>query len=597
MAETPDGSDGRLMVWRFIKGTVGLSLIGALSACQAGDGAYPSLHAVPDQPRPSLTVEERRQIVRGLIDQRDQNREETAIVRERSGLQTRAEADQAVGDTEAEDVVPAPPEGEDEAFKLKATSKVPADSVYRSDAQFDDGSLDDFIRRLKRDTRPAAPETVDEPPTEAAETDEISSILEPAADQALAFVAGEPLYWLPAFAPALHHDVLGDDDLTILLAAAEEPGVMCRYFGWAVAWSTMCLDAGEAVPSDDGDEPVGADLEQELSESSEEEAIGRTTETPSSDNSEPGREGVGRRLSEEDAAEAIEDAGRSVLAPVTSSLDRLRDYLDERRSRETAPPAAPSEPAPTARPATPSARAAAPDRPPIPEGRPERREDITVVDKGERFDFVRTPRPAFKPSPDLPVILPPEPERPVVSSVEKRADPPPAPVARPGDLVSDRDDERPVASTSDTPDEPDSGLRDDAVALALATDGGIDAAASPKPPEPAEREADRNEPTIIHFEPEQQGTPDEVNAELMALLVDAKARRQKIHIIGEASSNHVARRRATDVGAVLVQLGATVEILEYDHEAIAGVDRVRLVLVPDASLSQALTANPTLVDK
>ena len=580
----------------------GLLLLGPLAGCQAGDekgvdaGGYPSLHAVPDQPRPSLTVDERRRIVRGLIDERDRNRQDTMVVRGRSGLATIAPDDLAASEAAAEDVVPEGSDGEGSAFRLKSGSKVPPDSVYRGDARFEDGSLDDFIRQLKRDTRPSVPAPVDQPAAEPSDTDDVSNILDPAflelaADRPPIAAGDGRRGLLPAFAPAVYRLAPGEEPLAILLAASdEEPGPLCRYFGWAVGWSTMCLDDTEEAARDDGDEPVGADLEQELRDSDDGDAPGRAAAPPASDDA-PGREGVGRRLSEEDAAEAIEDAGRSVLAPVTNSLDRLRDYLEERRAREPASPASPSDAAPSGRPATPSARAMAPDRPPIPESRPERREDITLVDQGETFDFVRTPRPAFKPSRDLPVILPPAAEPRAAPRAEIRPGPPPEPVARPGDLLTDR---APGAAPSPAADASDASNPDlTHRRLALAADSDLDAAAtSPEPAASAEAES-----TIIQFEPEKPGLPEGASAELMALLVDAKARGQKIHIIGEASSNHVARRRATDVGALLVQLGATVEILEYDHQAIAGADRVRLVLMPDESLSQALSVSPTLIEE
>ena len=91
-----------------------------------------------------------------------------------------------------------------------------------------------------------------------------------------------------------------------------------------------------------------------------------------------------------------------------------------------------------------------------------------------------------------------------------------------------------------------------------------------------------SETMVITFEPGMQALPEGVTPRLEAVLADAKARDQKIFIIGEASTNHLAKRRAVDVGAALVQLGATVEILEYDHDAGVDVDRVRLVLKPGA---------------
>ena len=102
---------------------------------------------------------------------------------------------------------------------------------------------------------------------------------------------------------------------------------------------------------------------------------------------------------------------------------------------------------------------------------------------------------------------------------------------------------------------------------------------------------------VIRFEPETPGLPSGLGPELAAVLKDALIRDQKIHIIGEASTNHLARRRATDVGAALVQLGATVEILEYDHDAISSVDQVRLVLRPATRDPQASALQPSVIEK
>ena len=81
-------------------GSLGISLALAmamgLAACQTGEASrddsaqaaagYPSLSSVPDASRPSTPIEERRRIVRDLIDERDQSRRQTAVVRTRSGL-------------------------------------------------------------------------------------------------------------------------------------------------------------------------------------------------------------------------------------------------------------------------------------------------------------------------------------------------------------------------------------------------------------------------------------------------------------------------------------------------------------------------------
>jgi len=65
---------------------------GGLSACQDAPSeqdqavSYPSLHTVPSAPRPSTSVEERRQIVQDLIKERNDSLRQTGVVRHRSGL-------------------------------------------------------------------------------------------------------------------------------------------------------------------------------------------------------------------------------------------------------------------------------------------------------------------------------------------------------------------------------------------------------------------------------------------------------------------------------------------------------------------------------
>ena len=86
---------------------------------------------------------------------------------------------------------------------------------------------------------------------------------------------------------------------------------------------------------------------------------------------------------------------------------------------------------------SPSAEDAAILRPPTPEKRPKRRLDITVVDRGESFEFNRTPRPAFKPTPDEPVIEKAKVERSDPPEEIDRSNPPHEPRLRPNDLLAE----------------------------------------------------------------------------------------------------------------------------------------------------------------
>jgi len=558
------------------------------------------------------------------------------MVRGRSGLSVDPPP-AAIGESlQAEDIVPDTPDGGDDAFRLTSEGNVGAEPVYRGEAQFEDGGLDDFIRQLKRDTSPSPPPDAlppsDDPTTDLPDEDDLSALFSVPPD-----VAGQGPWeddrriWLAAFAPVIKERPSAEPAVMIRLAAAEEePGFFCGWLGWVVAWSSMCVDETAAQPKvEGGDQGVGVDLEQKRGESSGERASERSA--PSSRETEQQR--VERRLSEEDAADAIENAGREALAPVTSSLEKLRDFIESRRSRAATSSA--TGRAPSVREESRSSPAIAIDRPPTPQSRPKRRENITIVDRGERFDFIRTPLPAFKPAPDLPVILPSKGERRTKTKTIVSSDPPREPLARPNDLVTEPEDQEGAAEETSVA----KALEDAKVALALPADAEGDRMPSetlpPSPieaspsssnpkiealtnapvsrpetsaalslatpgPEPAARPADEPlalDPVLILFEPEKPGLPEGAAPRLAALLQLARAQTQTIHIIGEASTNHLARRRATDIGAALVQLGATVEILEYDHRVNAGVDQVRLVLMSETSEAQLTTTVPTPIEK
>ena len=133
---------------------VGLTLIGGLSACQTGgatfdddgraSGGYPSLGSVPAEPRPSAPIEERRQIVRELIEERDRSRQLTNVVRRRSGLAAASLPASSTDGLEAEEIIPETPEGDD-TFRLTPGKETDEDTVYREEpTQFEDGSLGDF---------------------------------------------------------------------------------------------------------------------------------------------------------------------------------------------------------------------------------------------------------------------------------------------------------------------------------------------------------------------------------------------------------------------------------------------------------------------
>lgn len=610
-----------------------LMAVSILAGCQ---GDYPSLSSVPEEARPSLPIETRREIVRDLIAERDASQQQTVTIRNRSGLSTEALPAED-SDISAEDVVPDAPDTADNAFSLTPEDDESLSPIFRRDVDGDNGGLNDFIRQLQRDTSPSAPEPAtpsDATPAELDE-DELGFFRLDREGATGSLTAGTAIR-LAAFAPGLGRQGMMPEAGAIRFVAEGEPGVFCRFFGWSVALFGVCEDDTEAANTPDSDEAVTADLEEEARRLQEEEEAddAASSEDTSSDEpateDEPEQEPPINRQLVEDAADAIEDAGKGALAPVAGSLEKLRDFIRARRATDQAGSA--PDRAPSSREIAGTRQAAAVDRPPVPRHRPERREDITIVDWSEQFDFNRTPRPAFKPTPEQPVILPPA--TPGTSSQEMSAppDPPDLSPARPSDLVMGQVATDPPAVADAAERE---AQRNVAAALAKLADAtredaaklqsfeqaavppsaalmekieSLDAASSPdvgqsEKSAPAEAAPSRSatpkpaepDPLLVMFEPGKPGLPKDAVPELVTMLVDAIARDQKIYIYGEASSNHLARRRATEVGAALVQLGATAEILEYDHRASVGVDQARLVLRPATPVKQATKAEPTAV--
>ena len=602
---------------------VGLALIGGLSACQMGSatldddgrasGGYPSLGSVPAEPRPSTPIEERRQIVRELIEEHDRSRQLTSVVRRRSGLAAASPPPSSIDALEAEEIIPDAADGGG-TFRLTPSKEADEDAGYREEAtQFEDGGLGDFIRKLQEDTQPSPPQTPDE-------EDDVSVFLpELQGVRTIRTRDQEQPLLLAAFAPVVDVDPTMRRDVRIRLAADDEgPGLFCGLVGWAVAWSGVCLEEAEAASEDES--AVGADIQQNGESSVEEALSGRSDEPEPSSSSEAAEERAERRLSEEDAVEAIEEAGRSALEPLAESLDKLQDYIRARQSNSTtsSSPERSRAPSTAADPRTGAQETwAEPLPPPIPGRRPEIRDDVTVVEDGETFDFRRTPTPAFKPSREAEmasVILPPEDQASNTST--DRPGPSLRPQARPDDL---RPETGPASDPAVSQGEGAPQPGDPQVETAANRRAALDSVGSSEPqrgeelslgsettsasledgsPSPDDRSqaaldleraktefetlqpaaGDHPDALVIIFEPDMQALPEGVAPRLEALLAEAKASDRKIFIIGEASTNHLAKRRATDVGAALVQFGATVEILEYDHDARVGVDQVRLVL-------------------
>ncbi|MEL6962146.1 MAG: hypothetical protein AAFO01_05275 [Pseudomonadota bacterium] len=583
-----------------------------LAGCSPGRddiGSYPQLSTVPSQPRPSLPIEERRKIVRDLIEERDASRRQTAVVRSRSGLSTSDYGSSRDGTANAETIIPDEP-ADQEVFTLRGESEDNKGSEYRSGAQFDDGSLDDFIRQLERDTNPGVP---NDPGSDDALTDETSFHLFDTGDESASVLI------LAGFAPAIMRHPQAQGDPRVRLAAnGDEPGFVCRWLGWAVGWSGACTRADQeqaeqsdqAESVDGGEDNTTAEIEEETSRLQQERVADRE---PSSDTASPSRRSSGEAaegFNADDASDAIEDLGRGTLAPVKSSLEKLRDFMRARRS--TDPETLPADrrslgsrgDAPTGR--------VTMDRPPIPSLRPRVRDDITIEDAGEAFEFRRLPPPAFKPTAaDEPVILPapaqssstsidsdtrtkePVPASRVIETVAK----PHLPAIRPKDFVQQTKNPDDRATPSAATEKLESMTRRLVDGLKRAQEeslSGAEPKASDQPPAtaaltpPSIDEPQRGEnwlpPQVIDLEPGSSNVTAENMAILDKTLAHARANGQKIQIIGEAGTTKLALRRATEIGAALVRLSATAEILEYDFSVVQGVDRVRLVIIPSASI-------------
>ena len=596
----------------------GLLIVLLLAGCAAGEGeerGYPELSSVPSEPRPSLPVEERREIVRGLIKERDESRRQTSIVRGRSGLSISAFETLGDNETDAAAIIPDEPT-EVETFSLRGENESEGDasSTYRSGAQFDDGSLDDFIRQLERDTSPDAPAVLEEPTSEEPLGDETSFFLFETNDA--------PPVMLAAFAPAFVGDHPVERDVRIRLAAAEdEPGFVCTWFGWAVGWSGACTRSDPNEPETNAQPDSTADVES----NDQGDVEGEADRLRQAENADSGgisetdepvlsrREQAERRLSEEDASEAIENLGRGALEPVKSSLEKLRDFMRARRSAD--PDASPAERRAYRSRGGTSSEQTLSDYPPVPQLRPKGRETLYIHDGGEKFAFKRLSPPAFKPTAaNEPVILPapglsislseeflPTPKKPVPAS--KQAQPYDAerfPEFRPDDLVGQDETPEIVAPPLGTSAERErltkqsieeiKGAQEEALSDTKETESSdqtTDLAALPPLSESdlatqnVDEGFDWSSPLFIELEPGSSYLSTENMARLDEVLTYARANGQKILVIGEAGTSRLASRRATEVGAALVRLSATAEILEYDFNVVSGVDRVRLeILTP-----------------
>lgn len=131
------------------------------------DAGYPRLSAVPPRPQLSYPVEQRREVVEGLISDRENARYTGQAVRYRTGRSdlpppprpaaSPVETAQAIVQTPQ---VPVPPTADGPMVVIEddGLSDDSARTLGESEAELDDGSLNDFIRDLVRDTGPSEDE-------------------------------------------------------------------------------------------------------------------------------------------------------------------------------------------------------------------------------------------------------------------------------------------------------------------------------------------------------------------------------------------------------------------------------------------------------
>lgn len=123
----------------------------ALHTDQESSG-YPKLQSVPPRPEPTLDTAARQRVVEGLVADRAYARYTSTAVRYRSGVSSLPPPDTAPPRPDralAEAIA-----GTDEAKRVP-TDEPPASSYEAFDEDVNDGSLDDFVRDLVRETETA----------------------------------------------------------------------------------------------------------------------------------------------------------------------------------------------------------------------------------------------------------------------------------------------------------------------------------------------------------------------------------------------------------------------------------------------------------
>lgn len=579
-----------------------------LAACQS---TYPDLRTVPTPPDSKALLEERRQIVRDLIENRDFARHKQAIVRHRSGLSDiEPAATPPSTPAKAEDIVReatvAPGKTAEDDFESEP------ERAYRDRTKFDDGTLNDFIRRMKRDTEPAVDpdeeDLEDQDPSVDQNLEPLTRFFEEATGATLTGAD-----WLGfSFNRSMIRASLvpTDFDVDALMMAQlvaddaddadeSDSGFFCSYLGWMVAWSNACLDDDEKQ----GDVAAGIDDGKSGRAASSSES---NEKTPSG-KSEGGVSGGG---GQQQQAESLDDGtGSNEDLDVGSSLmegplDRLRNLI---RSRTR-----PADRSSGGRPSLADAPTPEELGPPLPRRRPEVEKDLRIVRNDRVYEFTRTRIPAFKPIPpkdrttssaeetnesatnqepgDRSADKEDDADTKAVSSQSKDAEP----TKESGtNKVADEEEQKQVASDSDkkqakveTPDQPSDQKTSspDPDMTEKTPDAGKEAE-DPKDPNLLDSE-------VIQFEKESTDLPVSVERRLGAMLRKAKSKNGKLYIVSEARLGNLAMERARSVGLALVRQGATADLIEYHLDLDSKFDRVRLELrLDETSAKDSATAN------
>ncbi len=590
-ARSGSGKAGREFLFRRTSLPAFFALMSILSACSSGT-PYPDLGSVAPSEETASALEQRRQIVRDLIEDRDLARHNEAVVRHRSGLSdSPPPAAPASTATRAEDIVRQLPLDAD--LPAGQALQTETERAYRDRAQFDDGTLNDFIRNLKKDT---TPDVVEQPPDDQERLPGQPEGLPPQSwlfeelppDRLAGVVPSRAISDRPVILAAFAPSALREEGMMAIRLAADDAqsGFFCSYLGWMVAWSDACLEeggeggapeeSGGIVSGDDGD----ASGDQPPLAGTDEPAAGGTG------TKDLGREVVEPRRSQPDdevvASEDVDSSGSSLIA---GPLDRLRNLLRSRSPR--------SEPSST-EPRSLSYEAEALRLPkdlgpPLPRSRPEVEKDLRIVRNDNVFEFTRTPRPAFKPVQMVhnTVIFPP----PTPRQAKKSA---PLPAAKPElaaagqRTVDEAARGGPPAARQDVAVLKDLDQAKTGGASGGGSATGVDEAKTPKLPDQPPKTAipgiaEPEDPTlldseIITFAPGSADLPVGLKGRLGSMLRKAKAKDGKLYIVSEAEIGSLAMERARGIGLALVHLGATADLIEYDIVTAKDSDQVILQL-------------------